>query len=126
MITLDDQELFASGPCTLQPGPLQRSLDRRTVTGLSGEIIVDLGPRSRNLLLTGWLQAATQTDLLQTIAAIEAFVDGQSHSLAASDGRSWPGVLLEQFEQTSPIRPGRGYWCQYTCRFLQNSGSGSS
>jgi hypothetical protein len=121
MITLDDQEIFSTGPCSLQPGPLQRNIERRTVSGLSGEIILDLGPASRTLILKGWLQAATKADLLQTINAIETFVDGQTHILIDSNNRTWPDVVLEQFEQTSPIQLGRGYWCEYSCQFLQNS-----
>ena len=119
MMTLDGQDLFSSGPCTLQAGPWQRNVERRSMAGLDGEMIVDMGLRGRRIILKGWLQRPTPQLLTQALEAIEAFVDGQRHLLVDSFGREFPDVLLEQCEQAGAIRRGRGYWCEYTCQFLQ-------
>ena len=119
MSSLDGQTVFDSGPHNITPGPWQRSIQRRGFAGLDGETILDMGMRSRTITQDGRLQAATAGDLDTLITNIEVFVDGQLHTLIDNHSRSFPDVLVEQFETSTPIRKGRGYWCEYTVLYRQ-------
>jgi hypothetical protein len=119
MSTLDEVDLFSSGPHGLQVGAWPRERVRRGFAGLDGELVLDLGLRSRLLSHTGRLQAAAAAELDILISEIEAFADGQLHTLEDNRGRSFPRVLIEEFTTAGPIRCGRGFWCDYTIRFRQ-------
>lgn len=119
MIRLDGQELFASGPAGLLPGPQARELRQRGLAGLDGLVVVDLGRRGREITQTGRLQADTLESLQDQFAAIEAFADGNEHSLEDDLGRRFPRVLLESFQLTTPIQRGRGYFCDYRAQYRE-------
>jgi hypothetical protein len=119
MSSLDGQDLFSSGPHSILPGPWQRSLERRSFPGIDGELVLDMGLRARLIRQAGRLRASTAVQLAELIGAIEAFLDGQSHTLVDNHGLTYPGVVLEQFEPTTAMRRGRGFWCDYACRYLQ-------
>jgi hypothetical protein len=119
MSTLDDIDLFSSGPHGLHCGSWQRATARRGFSGLNGELVLDLGCRSRRLTLTGRLQADTAEELDGLIRNIEMWNDGKFHALVDNHGRSFPRVWIEEFQTTGPIRRGRGFWCDYTLQFRQ-------
>jgi len=117
--SLDGAALFSSGPHWFRPGPWQRNLERRSFPGADGELVLDLGLRARAIYQGGRLGAPTADAMARQIVAIEALVDGQSHTLVDGQGATYSGVILEKFEQTSPIRAGAGFWCEYACQYLQ-------
>ncbi len=119
MSTLDDIDLFGSGPHELHCGTWQRATARRGFSGLDGELVLDLGRRSRRLTQTGRLQAGTAEELDGLIRDIELRNDGKLHALVDNHSRSFPRVLIEEFQATGPIRIGRGFWCDYTILFRQ-------
>lgn len=119
MSSLDGQALFGSGPHNIRPGEWERSIQRRGFAGVDGEAILDMGMRSRTIAQDGRLQAVTAGDLDTLITDIEAFVDGQLHTLIDNHIRTFPRVLIEQFETSTPIRKGRDYWCEYTVLYRQ-------
>ncbi len=119
--TLDGEAIFASGPHTLQIGPWQRKHLRRGFPGLDGELTVDLGRRGRTLTQSGRLQAANLADLQSLVNAIDALDDGQPHTLATAEGRTFSGVLVENFRLTTPLQTGRLAWCDYTIEYRQSS-----
>lgn len=119
MTRLDDQPLFDSGPSTLCPGPWTRQAVRRGLPGLDGELVLDLGLRSRTLQQTGRLESATAAGLHAQIEAIEARLDGQPHTLTDAHGRLFDRILLERFELTGPVRLGRSFWCDYRITYRQ-------
>lgn len=118
--SLDAQALFASGPSELIVGSWTRQRLRRSLAGLDGEVVVDLGRRSRTLTQQGTLQAATLAGLTALTDAIDQTLDDQLHTLIDPTGRSFANVLIETFTQTSPARLNRLWNCQYTltCRQL--------
>ena len=118
MTTLDGLSLFASGPCRITAGSWQRATQRRGFAGLDGELMLDMGLRSREITQTGRLQAATAEELEALVAQIEEYLDGRPHTLADGQGRQFTNVVVERFEPTSP-RTGRGAWCEYTLRYRQ-------
>ncbi len=119
MSLLDGNDLFGSGPHALQPGPWQRSLQRRGFAGVDGELVLDLGMRSRPISQRGRLQANTADDLQALISPIEALTDGQLHTLTDNHGRIFSRVLIETFQTTTPVKRGRGFWCDYEITYRQ-------
>lgn len=112
-------DLFSSGPHALRPGPWQRQIVRRGFAGSAGEILLDLGARSRTLTQVGRLQADTLGELAARLAVIEALADGQVHELIDPLGQRYPRVLLEQFVPQGPIQSGRGYYLDYQIDYRQ-------
>ena len=119
MSTLDGRDVFASGPHSFRVGPWERRLERRTLPGLAGEFVIDLGPRGRAIHQTGRLVARTPQALQAAIDVVQALQDGRAHTLIDNHGLTYAPVHIEQFELTSPVRQGRGFWCDYTCRYWQ-------
>lgn len=119
MSTLDGQEVFSSGPHAFRPGSWERATVRRGFAGLRGELLLDLGLRSRVILQTGRLQAETAEALAELVGGLEAAVDGRCHSLVDNHGRVYFRVIVEEFQPSTPLSCGRGYWCDYTVRYRQ-------
>ena len=119
MSLLDGQDLFSSGPNDVLPGSWERSLQRRSFAGTDGELVLDLGLRSRRIEQTGRLQAPSAGQLHTLIQQIEQMLDGQQHTLTDNHDQTYPCVLVEQFELRGPISRGRGFWCDYTIRYRQ-------
>lgn len=119
MSRLDGQDIFGSGPHEFRAGGWERAMQRRSFPGLGGELVLDGGLRGRPIVQTGRLQADTQASLLAQVRAVEAFADGRTHTLSDNAGRSLPKVLVESFELTSPLRRGRGWWCEYRIQYRQ-------
>jgi len=119
MSTLDGQDVFAAGPHSIRPGAWERQIVRRGLAGLDGELVLDLGLRSRQIIQTGRLQADSAEQLQALIEQIESFADGCEHVLVGAHGLTYSRVILESFETTGPVRTGRGVWCDYTARYRQ-------
>jgi hypothetical protein len=119
MSSLDGSDLFGSGPHSFQPGGWERSLQRRGLAGLDGEVVLDRGLRSRQILQTGRLQSTSASGAQTLIGQIEARNDGKAHILVDCHGQTFSRVVLERFELTSPIQRARGYWCDYSIRYRQ-------
>lgn len=117
--TLDGEALFSSGPCEVTPGSWQRDIVRRGFVGLDGELALDLGKRSRTIEQTGKLQAASVSSLQVLIDAINVKADGQLYTLVTGVGQTYTNVILENLRMKTPIRKGRGYWCDYSITYRQ-------
>ncbi|MBS3734480.1 MAG: hypothetical protein KGY99_06085 [Phycisphaerae bacterium] len=119
MTTLDGDTLFASGPHAVRVPSWPRRQQRRALSGLDGELVLDMGLRSRELVQTGRLAAATAEDIRIRIDAIVARIDGRTHTLTDALGRTFSRVLVESFEPSAPVRRGRAFWCDYTLTYRQ-------
>ena len=78
MSSLDGSNIFSSGPHSFRPLAWQRQLQRRSFPGLDGELVLDMGMRSRRIVQQGRLQASSASSLAGLVAAIERFVDAQN------------------------------------------------
>jgi hypothetical protein len=119
MSSYDGDSLFDSGPHALRFGPWQRSMQRRGFAGVNGELLLDLGLRSRKLTQTGRLQGESPLALHAQLEAISAHSDGATHTLVDNYGQQHPDVILERFETTTPVQRGRGFYCDYLIEYLQ-------
>jgi len=119
MSCFDGQDLFVSGPHSFRLGPWQRCLQRRGFAGVSGELVLDLGLRSRQVFQTGRLQADTAAGLQSLLDAISDYCDGAEHVLVDNYDTSFPRVILQRFEPASAVKHGRGYYCDYDIEYVQ-------
>lgn len=112
-------DLFSSGPHEFRPLAWSRGVQRRSFAGVDGELVLDLGIRSREVLQTGRLHADSDAALTALIAAIEAAADGQPHALADNRGQTYPRAILERFQLAGPRRQSRGVVCDYEITYRQ-------
>ena len=113
------ENLFASGPHAFSFGHWERSTHRRGFAGVNGEVVLDLGLRSRQITQTGRLQANSAADLHELLDDINAFCDASAHALVDNYGQSYSGVILERFGATTPLRHSRGFYCDYEIEYRQ-------
>jgi len=113
------QNLFASGPHEFIPGPWARSIQRRGFAGLEGEMLLDLGLRSRPIVQTGRLKGATAQQVHEQLAAIGVLCDGKEHDLVDNHGQSYRRVVMEEFAPLTAVIAGRGCHCDYRISYRQ-------
>lgn len=94
-------------------------MQRRPLPGLDGELLLDMGLRSRAIEQQGRLTADSASELEALLSAITQRDDGQLHILVDGHGRTFENVLIEQFAPTTPLNRGRQFWCDYTLRYRQ-------
>ena len=119
MSLLDGYDLFGSGPHTIRPEGWGRAIARRAFAGVDGELILDLGLRSRCIVQDGRLQAGSSSALHTLISQIEAVIDGRMHTLLDNYGRTYAPLIVEHFAPTTAVKRGRGFWCDYTIQYRQ-------
>jgi hypothetical protein len=106
-VTLDGQVLFDEQDLEIQPGSFKRASLEKTVSGLNGVLSIDLGQRSREIIQKGVLQAKSRTSLDNRIAAISAFIDGDTHKLLTDSGKQFDNLRIDIFkvskERTSGV-----------------------
>ena len=119
MSTLNGQDLFGSGPHSIRPGSWPREQMRRGMAGLNGEVVIDMGRRSREIHQSGRLQAATAAELEAVLDAIVACHDGTACILIDNHNQTHANVMIETFAPDTPLRRGAGYWCDYTLTYRQ-------
>jgi len=119
MSTFGGEDLFGSGPNSIRPCAWERQLQRRGFAGIDGELVLDLGLRSRAIQQSGRLEGVSAAAVAGLTEAIEAYQDGEPHVLIDDHGRMYASVILEEFETTTPIKRGRGFWCEYAARYRQ-------
>jgi hypothetical protein len=119
MSSLDGVDIFGSGPHAFRTLAWERSQVRRGFAGVDGEMVVDLGVRSRRIVQTGRLCAPTAAAMNTIIAQIESLQDGQLHALIDNLGRTYAHVMVESFALDGPPKCGRGFWCEYTVNYMQ-------
>ena len=119
MSSLDGQNLFGSGPHSIRPGTWSRAMQHRSFPGIDGELVLDMGLRSRQIVQTGRLQAGTASAIHTLMSAVETKLDGSTHALIDDLGRTYSAVLVEKFEPTTPVRRGQSFWCDYTIVYHQ-------
>jgi hypothetical protein len=82
-------------------------------------MLLDLGLRSRTIVQTGRLQADSAEALHALLDAVHAACNLQAATLVDNHGRSYPRVVLERIETVTPLRRGRGFYCDYQAEYRQ-------
>jgi len=119
MSSLDGQDMFGSGPHSIRPATWSRSMQPRSFAGVDGELVLDMGLRSRRVIQQGRLQSSTAAGITALTSAIESKLDGKTHTLIDDLGCTYSPVIVEKFEPATAVSRGRGFWCDYTITYRQ-------
>ena len=115
--TLDGTVEFEVGQLKVESW--QREVVERAVAGLDGVRSIDLGARSRELVVKGILRAVSDESLRKNKAVISALMDGQTHTLVTGNGREFDNVRIDAFESGQKDYSGRGVYCEFEIRCTQ-------
>jgi len=113
--TLDGVVLFDLS--RLEEGNWRRESVQRTAAGVNGQVSVDLGRRSRELVGRGVMRAFSELTLNAQLDVIR--MDGSTHTLSMSDGRSLPNLRVDAVSAGRRIDNGGGVSCDFEIRFTQ-------
>ena len=117
--TLDGEALFDEQDLRIEADSSQRASIERAVSGLDGTASIDLGRRCRKLRQHGTIRAVSRTQMNVRLLAIEAFVDGQTHTLTACDGRTYSQVRMDTMQLLATRSAGPGISVEYEITYTQ-------
>lgn len=117
--TLDGQDIFAGLDFKIQVGTLRRSNIEKTVCGLDGVVSIDLGSRGRVIKQNGTLNAVSHKDMQCKIDAINAFIDGSSHTLMTDKGEVFDYLRIDSFKVCGERVSGCEVCCDYEIVYTQ-------
>lgn len=117
--TLDDRALFDEQGLRIQVGSWQRAAIERAVPGLDGMVSIDLGRRCRTLRQRGVLRASGQATMRARLDAIEAFLDGATHTLVTADGQTYAKLRADAFTPLDRDVSGTGIVVKYELVYTQ-------
>ena len=118
-VTLDGQDLFDEQQMEIETGSISRDSIERAVAGLDGVLSIDIGERGRKIKQTGLLQAKSRIQMNNRINAISAYMDGNTHTLARSDGEQLNNLRMDSFKVSKEQAGGRGIIVDYEIVYTQ-------
>jgi hypothetical protein len=118
-VTLDGQNLFDEQQLEIEPGSVSRDSIERTVAGLDGVLSIDMGGRGRKIKQKGLLQAKSRMQMNNRINAISVYMDGNTHTLARSDGENLNNLRMDSFKVSKERAGGSGIVVDYEIIYTQ-------
>jgi hypothetical protein len=118
-VTLDGQNLFDEQQLEIEPGSITRDSIERAVAGLDGVLSIDMGGRGRKIKQKGLLQAKSRMQMDNRINAISAYMDGNTHTLAISDGEQLNNLRMDSFKVSKERAGGNGIVVDYEIIYTQ-------
>jgi len=118
-VTLDGQNLFDEQQLEIEPGSVSRDSIERAVAGLDGVLSIDMGGRGRRIKQKGLLQAKSRMQMNNRINAISAYMDGNTHTLARSDGEKLNNLRMDSFKVSKERAGGSGIVVDYEITYMQ-------
>jgi hypothetical protein len=116
---LDDKALFDEQDLKIQVGAWQHASVERAIPGLDGVVSIDLGCRSRTIRQQGVLRAASQAMMRSRLNAIEALMDGDTHTLLTTDGQTYANLRADAFQPLNRDVSGAGILVEYEIIYTQ-------
>jgi hypothetical protein len=116
---LDGQDLFDEQILEIIPGSVRRQSIEKAVGGLDGVVSIDLGKRERKIRQSGTLLARSRSQMQQRLDAISACIDGDTHSLATSEGEQFDHVRMDEFRIKNKRSSGAGICVDYEIVYTQ-------
>lgn len=117
--TLDDKALFDEQDLKIQIGTWQRASIERSIPGLDGTVSIDLGCRTRTIRQRGILRTASQAMTHSRLNAIEALIDGDTHTLVTADGQTYANLRADTFTPLNRDTSGIGVVVEYEVVYTQ-------
>lgn len=117
--TLDGERLFDEQQLEIEPGSISRDSVERTMAGLDGVLSIDLGGRGRVIRQRGVLTAPSRVKMDERVKAISAYMDGDTHVLAAGDGEEFKNLRMDSFKITRKRTSGSGVAVDYEIIYTQ-------
>ncbi|MGA1980346.1 MAG: hypothetical protein ABSG99_07295 [Sedimentisphaerales bacterium] len=117
--TLDGQNLFDEQDLKIELGSVGRDSIELTVPGLDGVLSIDMGERGRKIKQKGVLRAKSRAQMDDRICAIQAYIDGDTHTLVISNGEEFNNVRMDAFRVTEEKTSGSGLCCDYEIVYTQ-------
>ena len=71
-------------------------------------VSIDLGRRDRQIRQRGILHGASRAALRSRVAAIEGFIDGNTHTLVTADGQEYANLRMDAFKPLEANVDGAG------------------
>jgi hypothetical protein len=96
-VKLDQNRLFDEA-AMIEVESIRRESIERATAGLDGVMSIDMGNRGRKILQKGELRARSKAELSKRIEAISAFIDGDTHTLAGSEGNTYDNVRMDSID----------------------------
>ena len=118
-VTLDGQNLFDEQQLEIEPGSISRVSIERAVAGLDGVLSIDMGGRGRKIKQKGLLQAKSRMQMDNRINAISTYMDGNTHTLARSDGEQLNNLRMDSFKVSKERAGGIGIVVDYEIIYTQ-------
>ena len=118
-VTLDGTELFDDPQLEIKAGSIKRGSVESAAAGVDGVLRIDLGQRGRQIKQEGLLRAKSHQQMEEKIKAIAAYQDGDIHTLADNEGRSFSDVCMDVFNVGKIKTSGGGVWCEYEIIYSQ-------
>jgi hypothetical protein len=117
--TLDGQILFDEQGLEIRPDSVRRDGVERSVPGLDGVLSIDLGRRGRKIKQRGVLRASSRSQVNERIAAISAYMDGDTHTLVTASGEELGNLRMDVFKVTKERISGGGVVVDYEIVYTQ-------
>jgi len=116
--SLDGIEFFDE-PIAIEAESAKRQSIERSAMGLDGVMSIDLGKRGRKIRQKGEFRARSKTDLDSKVEAVSAFIDGDTHTLAAAGGESFENLRVESVSVKNERTSGSGVIADYEIVYMQ-------
>ena len=119
MVNLDGINLFGEGESQIEVGSFSRESIERSAAGLDGVISIDLGERGRKIRQKGEIRARSKADLDSKVGAISAFIDGDTHTLVGSQGKTFENLRVDSVNVKNERESGSGVVADYEVVYTQ-------
>lgn len=117
--TLDGSIVFDGQGLEIELSSIGRESKERTVPGLDGVISVDMGNRGRKIKQRGILRGRSRSDLQDKIDSIEAFIDGEAHTLVTEKHGELSNLRMDSFKAKGRRTSGGGVSVDYEIVYTQ-------
>jgi hypothetical protein len=119
MVNLDGVNLFGEGESQIKVGSFVRESIERSMVGLDGLVSIDLGERGRKIRQKGELRARSTEELNKKVEAIQAFMDGNAHTLAGLQGQVFENIRIDSISVKNERASGAGVVADYEIVYMQ-------
>ena len=116
---LDGQNLFDDKQVEIELESAGRASIEKAMPGLDGVLSIDLGRRSRRIKQTGVLRAGSRAQMNEMMAAISAYMDGDTHTLTTDSRGTYENLRLDVFKAGNERTSGVGVTVDYEIIYAQ-------